>query len=201
MFSVLIGLLSAASSDYTYGRRVHEVHLPEIYADTRSPAGRTLLSEIVGFGRPRREHGVQEVGAAAQHAAGRVRPRFGHRAPADQVLAATWNEKRAAGRLAAGRRRVAERVVMGWVVLHVVQHGDAAHRGPKRGMRRHVGHALVAEPDFAAVLQPLDVCCTGACAHAALEGISGCCGGALYGVPRKRASLTRESIELASESC
>ena len=52
MFFVLIGLLSAASSDYTYGRRVHEVHLPEIYVDTRSPAGRTLLSEIVGFGRP-----------------------------------------------------------------------------------------------------------------------------------------------------
>ena len=84
-------------------------------------AGQALLREIVGFGRPRRQPAVQEVGAAAQHAAGRVRPRFGHRAPADQVLTVAWNQKRAAGRLATGRRRVAEPFMMGRVVLHVIQ--------------------------------------------------------------------------------
>ena len=158
-------------------------------------AGRIPLREIVGLGRPRRQHGVQEVGAAAQHAARRVRPRFGHLPPAGQVLTGARNQEGAAHRVAAGRRRVAERVLMGGRVLHVVQRRNAFHRGPKRGMGRHVGHALVAEPDLAAIPQPSNVLRSGACAHAVPKWKRDLCrfGGPLYGVPGERASRTREA--------
>ena len=77
------------------------------------------------------QHDVEEIGAAAEHAAGRIHPDLDHAAAADQIVDRARLDKRQPDPLAARRRGEGHALDQVGVVLHVVQLGDAARRGGK----------------------------------------------------------------------
>jgi hypothetical protein len=68
-------------------------------ADVVGEALLALAERGRGRGKPG-QHDVEEIGAAAEHAAGRVHPGLDHLAPADQVVDGVRLDKRQSGSLA-----------------------------------------------------------------------------------------------------
>ena len=124
-----------------------------------------LVAELIG----RRGHAgnkdVHVIGAAAEHAAGRVGPDLAHIAPADQIVDRARLDERQPGALAARRRAKGHSLDEGGVVLHVVEPGEAVCRPGKTRIRRHVPDPLAIDEQQAVVAQRLQQFLTRANGH------------------------------------
>ena len=117
-----------------------------------------------GGGQPG-DHHVEEIGAAAEHAAGRVHPELYHLAAADQVIDRARLDKGQPDRLAARRRGKAHAVVQRRVVLHVVKFGEALRRSGKARVGGDVAHPLAVDKDPPVVVQGFEKLLAGANGH------------------------------------
>ena len=118
--------------------------------------------------RRRRQPGqedVHEIGATAEHAAGRIHPQFDHFAPAHEIRDRARLDERQTDRRAIDRRREGHPRCQRRVMLHVVEIGEALCRPGKARVLRHVGDSLAVNMDAPLVAQRCKKSLAGANAH------------------------------------
>ena len=126
----------------------------------------SLLAEFFGRRGEAGEEDVHEIGAAAEHSAGRIHPDLHHLAAADQIVDRARLDERQPDPLAVGRRGERHPAGERRIVLHVVELGEAARRRGKARIGRHIPHPLAVDEQLAAVAQRLQQLLAGTNAHA-----------------------------------
>ncbi len=117
-----------------------------------------------GGGEPG-QHDVEEIGAAAEHAAGRIHPNLDHAAAADQIVDGPRLDERQADLVAARRRGEGHAFDQRRVVLHVEQFSKALRRTGQALVARHVGDPVTVHEDPPVVFQAGEELFAGADRH------------------------------------
>ena len=139
-----------------------------------SRAIQVVVPEIVGVAAERLmrrgeagQRDVHEVGAAAEHAAGRIHPGLHHLAPADQVIDRRgWMNDRPTRSPLEGER-IGHPLQQRRIVLHVVEFGHAVRRRGEAAIGDDIGDKFAVDPDLSIVAQRIEEGAAGADGHGA----------------------------------
>ena len=114
-----------------------------------------IRTETVGAGGEGRQHHVEEIGTAREHAQGVVGPAFHHHPAARQVVAGSGRDEGHPDALAAGGRDIGHLVETGGVALQVIEFGQGLCAAGEARIDGHVLNAFAVHPQFAPVAQAL----------------------------------------------